>query len=126
MCDTKFYHCKHCENLIGMIFNSGAPITCCGEHMNVLEANTVDASHEKHVPAVTSEGSNIIVNIGSVDHPMTNEHFIQWIYLQTDKGGQRKCLLPGEAPKAVFSINDEKPVAVFAYCNLHGLWKKDI
>ncbi|PKM63198.1 MAG: desulfoferrodoxin [Firmicutes bacterium HGW-Firmicutes-21] len=126
MCETKFYLCKHCGNLIGMIHSSGAPITCCGDHMTLLVANTVDASYEKHIPAVTVDNDKVMVNIGSVDHPMTAEHYIQWVYLQTEKGGQRKCLKPGEAPNVSFIAEDDKPIAVYAYCNLHGLWVKEI
>ncbi len=126
MCNQKFYICKHCGNLIGMLNDGGVPMICCGEPMSELVANTVDASKEKHVPVVTVEGSTVKVSIGSVPHPMTEEHSIQWVYLQTEKGGQRKCLNPGDAPEADFAVIEDKPVAVFAYCNLHGLWKTDI
>ncbi|MEG1547138.1 MAG: desulfoferrodoxin family protein [Clostridia bacterium] len=122
----KFYICKHCGNLVGMINNSGVPIICCGEPMSELVPNTTDASVEKHVPVVGVNGGVITVEIGSAAHPMTEEHHIEWVYLQTSTGGQRKALKPGEAPKATFAITDEVPQAVFAYCNLHGLWKKDI
>ncbi|NLT15478.1 MAG: desulfoferrodoxin [Clostridiales bacterium] len=125
-CETRFYICKHCGNLAGLILSSGAPMVCCGEEMTELVANTVDASSEKHVPVVTVEGDKITVNVGSVPHPMLPEHYIMWVYLQTEKGGQRKCLKPGEAPKAVFTLIDDKPVAAFEYCNLHGLWKAEI
>lgn len=127
MSDKKFFVCKHCGNLIGMIHNSGVPIVCCGEPMTELVANTVDASVEKHIPVVTVEGNKVTAKVGSVDHPMVEEHFIQWIYLETNKGGHRKNLSPGQAPEVSFAIlEDEKPVAVFAYCNLHGLWKTEI
>lgn len=127
MSDKKFFVCKHCGNLIGMIHNSGVPIVCCGEPMTELVANTVDASVEKHIPVVTVDGNKVTAKVGSVDHPMVEEHFIQWIYLETNKGGHRKNLLPGQAPEASFAfLEDEKPVAVFAYCNLHGLWKTEI
>lgn len=125
-CDTRFYICKHCGNIIGMIHSSGVPIICCGEEMAELKANTVDASREKHVPVVTVDGDKVTVTIGSAPHPMLEEHYIMWVYLQTDKGGQRKCLKPGEAPEAVFTLVDDKPVAAYEYCNLHGLWKADI
>lgn len=125
-CETRFFSCKHCGNLVGMIMSSGAPLVCCGENMAELTANTVDASYEKHVPAVTVDGDRVTVKIGSVPHPMLEEHYIMWVYLQTEKGGQRKCLKPGEAPEAVFTLTGDKPVAAFEYCNLHGLWKADI
>lgn len=127
MNEVKFYLCKHCGNLVGMIHSSGAPMTCCGDEMTLLEANTVDASQEKHIPVVTIDGNKVNVNIGSVDHPMLDTHYIQWVYLHTDKGGQRKNLNPGEAPKVSFCISDdEKVIAVYEYCNLHGLWKKEL
>lgn len=127
MCDTKFYRCKHCGNLVGMIHASGVPIICCGEPMELLEANSVDASKEKHVPAVEVEGDKVTVRIGSVPHPMLPEHHIEWVYLQTEKGGQRKCLEVGAAPETCFALScGDKPVRVFEYCNLHGLWVKDI
>ena len=99
---------------------------CCGQKMNLLEPGTVEASHEKHIPVVKVENNIVKVEIGSVAHPMTEEHSITWVYLQTDKGGQRKCLNPGDAPEVTFALADEKAVAVYAYCNLHGLWKTEL
>ena len=122
----KFYICKHCGNIVDLIHDAGVPMMCCGEKMAWLEPGTVEASAEKHIPVVTVEGSTVKVEIGSVSHPMTEEHSIQWVYLQTTKGGQRKNLSPNEAPAVTFALTDEKPVAVYAYCNLHGLWKADI
>lgn len=126
MCGIRFYKCMHCGNIIGVIHNAGVPMMCCGEKMTELIPGTVDASLEKHVPVVTVEGDTVKVAIGSVEHPMVEEHFIQWVYLQTDRGGQRKCLKPLEKPEVKFALCDEKPVAVYEYCNLHGLWKADI
>ena len=127
MCDTnKFYICEHCGNLIGMIHDAGVPMMCCGQKMTKLEPGTVDASLEKHVPVVTVAGSTVEVAIGEVAHPMVEEHSILWVYLQTDRGGQRKCLSIGSAPAVSFSLSDEKPLAVYAYCNLHGLWKTEV
>lgn len=127
MCEnSRFYICEHCGNIVGMIHNSGVNPVCCGQKMTKLEAGTVEASREKHIPVVTVEGNLVKVSVGSVAHPMTEEHSITWVYLQTDKGGQRKCLSAGEAPEVTFALADEKPVAVYAYCNLHGLWKADI
>ena len=125
-CETRFFICKHCGNLIGLILSSGVPIICCGEEMSELVPNTVDASHEKHVPVVAVDGDKVIVKIGSVPHPMAEEHYIMWVYLQTGKGGQRKCLKPGDAPEAEFLIVNDKPVAVYAYCNIHGLWSTEL
>ena len=126
MCETKFYLCEHCGNLIGMIHNAGVPMKCCGQNMKMLEPGVVEASHEKHIPVVTVEGNTVKVEIGSVAHPMTEEHSIEWVYLQTCRGGQRKALKPGNAPVVTFALADETPCAVYAYCNLHGLWKTDL
>ena len=122
----KFFVCEHCGNLVGVIHDSGVPMICCGQKMTQLIPGTVEASVEKHLPVVTVDGDKVKVEIGSVAHPMAEEHSILWVYLQTDKGGQRKNLAVGEAPVAEFSLLDEKPVAVYAYCNLHGLWKTEV
>lgn len=126
MCEIRFFKCMHCGNIIGVIHNAGVPMMCCGEKMTELIPGTTDAAVEKHVPVVSIEGNIVTVKVGEVEHPMLEEHFIQWVYLQTDRGGQRKCLKPSEKPEVKFALCDEKPVAVFEYCNLHGLWKADI
>lgn len=126
MKEAKFYVCETCGNLVGMINESGVNMVCCGKKMTNIEPGTVDASREKHIPVVTVDGNSVKVNVGSVDHPMTEEHLIEWVYLQTCRGSQRKCLKAGDAPVVTFALCDEKPVAVYAYCNLHGLWKADI
>ena len=126
MKDVKFYICSHCGNIIGMVRNVGVPVMCCGQKMTPLEPNTVEASGEKHLPVVTVEGDKVHVAVGSAAHPMISEHSIQWVYLLTEKGGQRKNLNPGEAPEVTFSVVEDKPVAVYAYCNLHGLWMTEI
>ena len=119
---TKFYICPHCGNLVGMIKNSGAPLICCGEKMKALEPNTVDASAEKHLPVVKIENGVLTAAVGSVLHPMLPEHSIQWVYVETENGGMRKALKVGDSPVVSFAIGDEKPLAVYEYCNLHGLW----
>ncbi|MBS5734109.1 MAG: desulfoferrodoxin [Clostridiales bacterium] len=126
MKETRFYICQHCGNIVGMIHHSGVPIMCCGEPMTKMEAGTSDASAEKHVPVVQCTENEVVVNVGNVAHPMQEEHHISWVYLQTDRGGQRKCLSAGQNPQVRFALCDEVPVAVYAYCNLHGLWKTDI
>lgn len=126
MNETRFFICEHCGNIIGLIHSAGVPVKCCGQNMTELVPGTVDASLEKHVPVVKVEGDIVKVNVGEVTHPMTEEHSIQWVYLQTDRGGQRKALSPDTEPEVSFALCDEKPVAVYAYCNLHGLWKADI
>ena len=119
---AKFYICRHCGNIIVKIHDAGVPVSCCGQKMDELIPNTVEASGEKHVPVVSVENGVVSVAVGSVAHPMVPEHLIQWVYLETDKGGQRKVLAAGDAPTVTFLLGDEKPVAVYAYCNLHGLW----
>lgn len=125
-CDQKFFICKHCGNIVGRIISGGVPMMCCGEKMEELVPNTVEAAVEKHIPVVRVDGNSIHVEVGSTMHPMTEEHLIQWVYLQTTKGGQRKCIGAGDEPKTSFVVTDDEPIAVFAYCNLHGLWKKEI
>ncbi|NLC91928.1 MAG: desulfoferrodoxin [Treponema sp.] len=123
---VKFYKCNTCGNIIEMVDPSGVPVVCCGTPMQELIPNTVDASMEKHVPAVTVEGNTVSVKIGSVEHPMASEHYIKFIVLETTKGVYRCNLKPGDAPNAVFTINNEKPLSVYEYCSIHGLWKADI
>ncbi|MBQ1270332.1 MAG: desulfoferrodoxin [Clostridia bacterium] len=126
MKNTKFYICAHCGNIIEMVNDAGVPPFCCGQKMNELVPNTVEASGEKHIPAVTVNENIVEVNVGSVDHPMIDVHWIEWVQLVTENGIQRKFLSPGEAPHVTFILNGEKPVAVYAYCNLHGLWKTEL
>jgi len=126
MIDNRFYICEHCGNIVGMIHDAGVPLICCGQKMTQLVPGAVEASTEKHIPVVSVEGNSVKVTVGSVAHPMTEEHSITWVYLQTDRGGQRKALSPNSEPTVVFSLADEKPISVYAYCNLHGLWKADI
>ena len=123
---SKFYVCRRCGNLVGAIHESGVPMMCCGQKMEALEANSVDASGEKHVPVVSIADGVVTVKVGSAAHPMTEEHLIEWVYVQTENGGQRKNLKPGEEPNVTFSLGDDKAVAVYAYCNLHGLWKTEV
>lgn len=120
----KFKICKHCGNIITMIKDSRVPVMCCGEKMVELEAGTTDASLEKHVPVYNKEDNKVYVSVGSVDHPMVEEHYIEWIVLETNKGIQKKDLKPNEKPQAVFMVlDDEEVLNVYEYCNLHGLWK---
>lgn len=126
MGEVKFYVCKKCGKIVGMIKGSACPTMCCGEAMEELIPGAVEGSGEKHIPVVTVEENIVKVNVGSVDHPMLPEHFINWVYLKTDKGGHRKNLEPGSAPYVEFALIDEKPLAVYEYCNIHGLWKADI
>ena len=126
MSNTKFYICEKCGNLIEKIDDSGVPVVCCGQKMTPIEAGTVEASREKHIPVASVEGNVVKVVVGSVEHPMAEEHSILWIELKTDRGVQRKNLEVGAPPVATFALADEKPLEVYAYCNLHGLWKVEI
>ncbi len=123
---AKFYICEKCGNLIEKHENSGVPVVCCGQKMSELVAGTVEASREKHIPVAEVRDGVVTVTVGSVLHPMTEEHLISWIYLETDRGSQKKLLTAGDAPVAKFAILDEKPVAVYAWCNLHGLWRVEL
>ena len=124
--EVKFYRCRHCGNIATKLTDSGIAMFCCGEEMKALVANTTDAAVEKHVPVVEKIDTGVKVVIGSNPHPMTEEHYIQWIYLETENGGQRRAFRPGDTPEATFCTDEDKPVAVYAYCNLHGLWKTEI
>lgn len=122
--EQKFFICEHCGNIVARVKDSGVPIVCCGEAMKELVANTTDAAVEKHVPVYQVEGNTVSVTVGSVDHPMLAAHYIEWISLQTKQGNQRKILKPNDAPKACFALCEGDAVeVVYAYCNLHGLWK---
>lgn len=121
----KFFRCEHCGNIIAMVEDKGVPVMCCGEKMKELVPCSTDAATEKHVPVYTVEGDKVHVKIGDVEHPMTPEHYIQWISLQTKQGNQRKVLTPDMKPECCFRICEgDEVVAVYEYCNLHGLWKK--
>jgi len=122
----KFYVCEHCGNKVTFVEDKGVPVVCCGQPMTELVANTVDASQEKHVPVVEKDGDKLVVKVGSVEHPMAEEHSIQWIVVETKQGSQIKYLKPGEKPEAEFNVAGEDVVAVYEYCNLHGLWKTEL
>jgi superoxide reductase len=124
--NKKFYICEKCGNIVEIINDSGVNPHCCGQKMSVLEAGVVEASREKHIPEVELSDGKVKVVVGSVLHPMAQEHSILWVQLETDKGVQRKNLSVGADPVVEFALADEKPIAVYAYCNLHGLWKKEI
>ncbi|WP_022749679.1 desulfoferrodoxin family protein [Lachnobacterium bovis] len=123
-----FYKCDLCGNFITFLTDkTAATPVCCGEEMKEIVANTVDAAKEKHVPDVTVDGNKVVVKVGSVEHPMQDNHYIQFIIVETTNGYQKKDLKPGEKPEAEFVLAEgEKPVGVYEYCNLHGLWKTDI
>ncbi len=120
----QFFICKHCGNIIAYVKDSGVRVSCCGEEMQELIPGTTDAAREKHVPVYSVENGTVSVNVGEIDHPMLAEHYIEWVSLQTKFGNQRKQLKPDDAPSVTFALSDGDEVeAVYAYCNLHGLWK---
>ena len=121
------FKCEHCGNIIAYLKDSGVRVQCCGEEMKPLIPNTTDAAGEKHVPVIAVDGNTVTVTVGAVEHPMLDAHYIEWILLETKEGRQRKTLKPGEKPVAVFSLTTgDEVVAVYEYCNLHGLWKATV
>ena len=123
----KFYICRHCGNIVTKLTSSKVPLHCCGQPMELLEAGVTDAATEKHVPVVTVEGNLVKVAVGAVPHPMVEEHFIQWVAVETERDALVHWFHPGEAPEAVFALAEGQQVkAVYEYCNLHGLWVKEL
>lgn len=125
--EQKFYSCKQCGSILKLIQDGGGVLVCCKDEMNELLPNSTDAANEKHVPEVIVYGLQVIVNVGTVPHPMTEQHYIGWICIRTTKGVHRKELKPLDEPTAAFALSDnERFVCAYAYCNLHGLWKADV
>ena len=123
---STFYRCCKCGNIAIKVVDGGGALVCCGEPMQVLEPNTTDAAQEKHVPSVTLEGDVLRAQVGSTIHPMVEDHWIQWIYVVTEEGVLARCLKPGDTPEASFDLQGQTPIAVFEYCNKHGLWKANV
>ena len=122
--EMKFYICKHCGQIVAIVKETGVPIVCCGEKMQEIIPGTSDGALEKHVPVYEVKDNKVHVKIGAVAHPMLDNHYIEWVSIQTKFGNQRKQLKPGDAPEVCFSICEGDEVqAVYAYCNLHSLWK---
>jgi superoxide reductase len=122
--ELKFYSCEICGKIIAMVKDTGVPTICCGQPMKEIVPGSVDAAAEKHVPVVSVDGNIVTVEVGSVPHPMAEEHYIEWIVLSTKEGMQRKELNPGDEPKAEFALTDgDEVIGALAYCNLHSLWK---
>ena len=119
--------CEGCGKIVAVVKGSACPTKCCGEPMVEMVPNTTDGAHEKHVPVIKVEGNLVTVTVGSVEHPMLEEHSIEWIMLETKEGRQRKTLKPGMKPQAVCAITEgDEVVAAYEYCNLHGFWKAEI
>ena len=122
--EMKFYRCEKCKKMIAMVKGSPCPTMCCGEAMKEIVPGTTEASAEKHIPVYEIRDNKVYVTVGSALHPMEEKHYIEWIALQTKTGNQRRALSPGMEPKACFAICEGDEVeAVYAYCNLHSLWK---
>jgi len=121
---SKFLICDICGNIIGVVKDNGGPLYCCGKMMTQLEPNTVEAAHEKHLPDVVKKENGLSVKVGSTLHPMEEAHYIDFIFVRTNRGGHRAQLEVGSSPEAEFSfVEGERPLEVYAYCNLHGMWK---
>lgn len=124
--EMKFYQCAICGQIVAIVNDTGVPLMCCGESMEEIIPGTADASPEKHVPVIEIHGDQVTVSVGSVPHPMTHGHHIEWIALQTTGGNQRKELRPDTEPKACFCLcKGDEVESVCAWCNLHGLWRTD-
>ena len=119
---NQIYKCELCGNIVEVLHTGGGELVCCNQPMILLEENTTDAATEKHVPVIEKSDSSVTVKVGSVDHPMEEKHYIEFIELLADGKVYRKYLKPGDSPNAVFKITADK-VEARAYCNLHGLWK---
>lgn len=120
----KFYKCEICSKIVAMVKETPVDTMCCGQAMRELIPGTTDGATEKHVPVYTLEGNTVKVKVGSVEHPMTDAHHIEWIAIETENGNQRRELKPGDKPEATFAlVPRDKVKSVYEYCNLHGLWK---
>ena len=120
----KFYKCEICGKIVAMVKETPVDTMCCGQAMRELVPGTTDGATEKHVPVYTVEGNTVRVKVGSVEHPMTDAHHIEWIAIETENGNQRKELKAGDKPEATFAlVPRDKVKSVYEYCNIHGLWK---
>lgn len=124
---TKFFYCPHCGNVVVKFLDSGVTPYCCGSEMVELQPGTSDGSGEKHLPVVKCmSAGRVRVEVGSQPHPMLPEHHIELVVLETDRGLHLRRLRPHTLAVAEFCVGSEKPVAVYEYCNVHGLWKTDV
>lgn len=117
----QIYKCEVCGNMVEVVHAAGGTLVCCGQSMKLLVENTVDAAKEKHIPVVEKVQGGILVKVGSVEHPMLDNHYIEWIEVHTESKVYRKFLKPGEKPEAFFNV-EEEVLNVREYCNMHGLW----
>lgn len=121
--EQKFYICEHCGNIVAMVKNAGVPVMCCGQKMTEMIPGTTDAAAEKHLPVYQVEGDMVKVQVGSVDHPMLAEHYIEWVSLQTKQGSQPAAAARRQAGGLLRPVRGDEVEAVYAYCNLHSLWR---
>ncbi len=122
----KYYICEHCGNIIEYVKESGVPVFCCGQKMTEIVPGTSDGAHEKHVPVITVDGNHVVVEVGAVEHPMIEAHYIQWISIETTRGSQIRKLQYTDKPRAEFVLAEgEALIAAYEYCNLHSLWKAE-
>ncbi|MDA3837391.1 MAG: desulfoferrodoxin [Candidatus Delongbacteria bacterium] len=119
----QIYKCAMCGNIVDVLHEGPGELVCCGQSMSLIEANSVDAANEKHVPIIEKTEKGIIVKVGEVDHPMADEHYIEWIEVTNGAYSQKKYLKPGEKPQAEFFVPFNENLVARSYCNLHGLWK---
>lgn len=119
----QIYKCEICGNIVEVVHRGGGTLTCCGKPMRLMADNTVDAAVEKHLPVIENIEGGVIVRVGEVEHPMLEEHYIEWIEAHTANKVYKKYLKPGEKPEAIFKV-DEDVLFAREYCNIHGLWKK--
>jgi len=119
----QYYKCALCGNIVEVVHEGGGELVCCGQPMNMLKENSVDASNEKHVPVIEKTDKGILVKVGSIDHPMEEKHYIEWIEVTNGAWTQKKFLKPGEKPQAEFCVPFSDKLVAKEYCNLHGLWK---
>jgi superoxide reductase len=127
MFEEKFFRCNHCGNMFSVVHDAGVTPVCCGESMQLLKPNTGDGVAEKHVPVIERDGDNVVVKVGSVPHPMLEEHFIQWVEIVQADRILRTVFKPGDAPEATFVLSDPSgPITAYEYCNLHGLWATEL
>lgn len=124
--NPRFFKCSHCGNLVGVINDSKVPMWCCREKMQELIAQNEDLKNEKHTPVVAIKDNVLDINVGSINHPMEENHFIEWVYVHTTRGGKRFALKPNDAPYVRVVLDNEEAIAVYAYCNIHGLWVKNL
>ncbi len=120
---NKIYKCDVCGNIVELIHEGGGELVCCGQPMDLVKPKEKEEGAEKHLPVVTKADSGVLVNVGEVDHPMEEEHYIEWVEVVTDVGTYRKYLKPGEKPSASFCIREDQTKSVREYCSVHGLWE---